>query len=235
MTWIDVVDRYAKTFFDFWLLRPRGFIAAKNRSPSNYLSPYQFLYACLSIVFVVYVVAVSLVATVSLVGTVSLEPTAASIASTTLAGAISGLLLLVLITGLLWGALVFRTLTRVWPIRGSATFVSIFKFRCYMMAIWLPQIVLILFLSLLPVVLVMLKQLSEQGPIWNSISVEEISIWTSIAVLVIGVISSVLTLFFWELPGIAAVNGVSTLRVWAGLLFWPAAFVFAVVGVSFVL
>ena len=105
-------------------------------------------------------------------------------------------------------ALVFRAISRIWNVRGNATFSSIFEFQCYMVAISLPTMALDLLLGPWLALLVELEILPAGS---------NILILASVAFVIDGA-----GLLFWNFPRNAIVNGVSTRRVWAGFLFWPA-------------
>ena len=210
---IELADRYAKTFLDFWLLRPRSFIAAKNRDPSRYLSPYQFLVACLGIALVIYIAAFSL--SQSEIHTATGQPPVTS------AEALAVRMLTFLVAVLLVDSLVIRAVSRIWPIRGGATFSSIFEFRCYMLAIWLPGMALDLLLGPWLLALVLQKILPAGSNI--------------LILATVGSVIGVFAVLFWWFPGVAVINGVSTRRVCAGVLFWPATLgaVFGILGFAY--
>ena len=199
---IEFADHYVKTVLDFWLLRPRGFFAEKNRDPSRYLSPYQFLFATLSIGFVIYVAAFTL----------NLSATQADPSSALVSAHVIRLLTFLVVL-LFLNSLIFRAISRIWPVRGNATFSSIFGFQCYMQAILLPAMVLDLLLGSL------LTELLAR---------ETLPAWSILIPATVGYVLGVVGLLFWNLPGIAVVNGVSMRRVLAGLLFWSVALGFVV-------
>ena len=199
---IEFVDRYAKTFRDFCCLGPRKFNAARNNDPSKYLSPYQLLVVSLSIGFLIFGAAISLSQSVT-----QADSDGQSVPSP---DAIAVYFLAFAVTMLFVNSLIFRAISRIWPIRGSATFRSIFELECYTLAIrMLPPMVLTL--VLLPLVTVLM-------------ATETVSNSSGILILVApAIVITLASLIFLEFPGIAAVNEVSTGRVWAGFLFWPTA------------
>lgn len=201
---IGNADRYINTFLDFWWLRPRKFIAAKNRDPSRYQSPYQFLVASLKIAFGVYI-AIFIVSQ-----SMILETTGQSHVTPPGDHAYIYIVLMIVPAMLFANSLILRAISRIWPVRGCATFSSIFELQCYTLAIRLPAIALLLITPLF-------MKYQEHG-ILPALDITLIFMILHTVDVVIGVAS----LLFWDLPGAAAVNGVSTPRMWAGLLFWPA-------------
>ena len=199
--WINYVDRYAITFIDFWRLRPKRFIAAKNRDPNRYLSPYQFLYGSLCIEFGIYAAAFSL--NQSEIYAVTGQPPITS------ANALAVRFLAYTFVMLIVGALGGRAVSRIWPVRGSATFSSIFEIQCYMLAIILPVMIYDLLI----------------GPLHTALVAREVlPAWSIVISYMVGVVIGTLGGLFWNIPGVAVVNGVSTRRMLSGVLLWGAVF-----------
>ena len=208
---IEVAGRYIKTFLDFCSLRPRKFIAAKNRDPSRYLSPYQFFVFSLIIGFFIYGAAFSL--NLSVIHEATGQPPVAS------PNALAIQVLAFFVVMLVVNSLVIRAVSRIWPVRGSATFASIFELECYVLGIRLwPSMALTLLLS----------------PWLTALGAQQL-LTAGNTFLILFIPSAVIgatTTLFWEFPGVAVANGVSTLRVWAGVLFWSVA-LGSVVGIMF--
>lgn len=195
--WIQFVNRYARTFFDFWCLRPRRFYNAKSSDSKNYLTPYEFLVGSLSIGFPTYFTAFSLAQ--SKIHEVSGQPPVSG------AEALAIQFLALLVVLLFVNALLFRAVSRIWPVGGSASFSSIFEIQCYMMAIYLPAMIMDLLL----------------GPTLTGLLARQmVTPLSSLIPFLLGLVLGVFGLVFWNLPGVALANGVSTRRMWAGYLFW---------------
>ena len=200
---IDMIDRYIVTFLDLIRLRPRRFIVEKNRIPTGYMSPYQFLFASLSIVFIICATSISLERFV-FSNALPAFPGKEDLPSPE---TISVYLLTFTVAMMLLNSLYFRIVSRWWPIRGSATFRAIFKLQCYGIGIRLVpsmalQLIMIPFLTGLV-----------------AIEVLTFGSYMIVCVAIGGLIGSV-SLVLWDVPGVAAVNGVSTQRCWGGIAFW---------------
>ena len=197
---IEIADRYIKTYIDFLTLRPRRFIAAKNKDPKRYLPPNQFLVFTLGIGIAIQLSTFTLIL-------------ADSQLATTLARAVAITFAAMLVVVMFLESIFFRAISRIWPIRGIANFSSIFGLQCYMSAFVLPGMVIDLLGTFL--VLILAKGLLAEWKVFLA---------NGVAGLLIGILS----LLFWNLPGIAAINKVSTRRVLAGYFFWPVALGFIV-------
>ena len=104
-------------------------------------------------------------------------------------------------------SMVFRAISRIWPVQGSASFSSIFELQCYTLALrLLPATVINLLLGPLLTALVAHNTLSESS--------------SNLILFTTGAVIGVAVLLFWDFPGVAVLNGVSTRRVWAGFVFW---------------
>ena len=195
----DLIERYIKTFVDFLALRPKRFFNAKNSDPSLYLTPYQFLVVTLIIGFFIYVSAYLLT---------QLPVHETSGQHTKYAQAFAYRILALLLLIVLVNSILFRAISRIWPLRGNATFSSIFELQCYMLATLLPAMILDLVL----------------GPLFNELIKNEILQESSYLILFnLGNIIGLIGLIFWNIPGVAVVNGVSIKRVWASYIFWSVA------------
>lgn len=192
---INLVDRYARTFIDFWTLRPRKFMSKFDQDSSKYLSPYQFLYVSLCFTFFVFISEIGLTATALRPG---YHPASAS----------AGWSLSVFGLMFALNSLAFRTVSRVWPIRGSATFSSIFEIQCYTMAIYVPLMLL--------------------GLVLSPLSSVPLSFNIQWIVFAIGFVYGIPVFFLWQIPAVAIANRVSSARVIAGFLFWSAVLGFAI-------
>ena len=202
---LHLAENYLVTTLDFWRLRPKRFMAAKRQNPTRYMPPYQFLVLSLGIAFLCYVAAYFLSLSLNLS-----EPNANPEA---LARVLALRLVTYLCFVLLLSSLFYRAISRIWPISGRASFLSILEMQCYMQAIWLPIYALDLFLIPLFTDLEATEVLSRRG--------------ADITFLVLGTIFGTVLSLFWLIPGVATVNGVSAARIWAGLLFWGVALGFA--------
>lgn len=196
----QVAHRFVTTVVDFWRLRPKRFLLKRDQDPSRYLTPYEFLATSLGLGFTMYVATISLIQSEVYKATGDQDGTSVE--------ALATRLLAYLVAVLVLNSILFRAISRVWPVRGRATFLSIFQFQCYTLAIFLPGMALDLLFTPLVVAGILRKII----PDW--------SILVLIAPIAgIGLVGTL----FWEFPGVAFLNGVSTRRLWAGYLFWPAA------------
>lgn len=195
-TLVELAERYIKTFIDFLALRPKSFLDARNREPSLYLTPYQFLVLTLIFGFFIYT---------SYFLLTQLTVHEAPGQAVEKAKAVAFRMLALFVFLLFVNSLFIRAISRIWPLRGNATFSSIFQFHCYMPAILLPAMMLDLLL----------------GPLlYELIKIKILPAWSFLILLVLGAIIGLFGLIFWNIPGIAVINGVSTKRVWASLVFW---------------
>ncbi|MDD9983239.1 MAG: hypothetical protein OXU81_18090 [Gammaproteobacteria bacterium] len=204
--WINFLSRYTHTAIDFWRLQPKYFIAAIGREPDRYLAPYPFFVGFLGIEFVLC----TALFTVTQSEVISVSEQVSAFAQ---AAAVRQLALITL--AIVLNAVVFRALSRVWPIKGSATFRSVFAFQCYMSAIILPLTMLDLLVQ--PVIVGL-----------NGGSMPE---WGIGMLVLFGLAVGGFGLLFRNFPGIAYINGVSTTRVFEGYVFWSVV-VGVIIGVA---
>ena len=182
----DQVERYIRTFLDCWTLRPRRFMEAIDLNPSRYLTPYRFFFYSLLILFTLFL------AEAGLAQTALVEvPDPRAIATWALT---------LFVVFFLVNSLVLRAISRLRPVRGNATLVSILNGQCYTVAIVLPFTAVVFILS-------------------PFLAVLGISTCT---IILIGFMWSVVVTFGWQLPLAALANGVSTGRIVGGLLLWGA-------------
>ena len=195
---IEYVNRFARTVAAFWRLKPRDFVLATARHGGKFLSPYQFLCVFGSIGVIIYTSYFVLVSGV-------VQGTAEeSIAPWARALAIRQLVLIVV--SAVVTALYHRAISRVWPVRGSASFRSVLSFRIFFLSGLLPIAVLDLLVG--PVLFALVARAVLPPP----------AVWLLVVVgFVVGVVLEVVK----GVPGFAAMNGVSIARAWAGLIFWP--------------
>lgn len=194
---IELVDKYARTLIDFWRLRPRRFFLSVTKTPKKYLTAPQFLASSSALAFAL------LVASIGLVSAVLKQSDAQGTTAEPKALAVQ--VVVFVIANLLLGSLYFRAISRVWPVKGKAAFSSIFELQCYMMAIIVP-------LSAFDLLV---------GPtIANLVSMYILPAWCQFVQPVIGLMIGLAGLFFWQFPGVAFLNGVSTGRIWLGFFFW---------------
>ncbi|MCY3678940.1 MAG: hypothetical protein OXH66_15355 [Gemmatimonadetes bacterium] len=195
----DDIARYMHTFIDFCRLGPAAFTEARGAKPSRYLSPYQF---CAWTLVIGFAIAGATFVRLHFATTGTVKT---GLASANAAGVVT-----VAVSSLVLSSLMFRAISRAWPIRGHADFSSIFEIHCYLLAMgWLPTSAINLLL------IPWLAGLAAAG------TLAVLSVFL-VPVLVIGAPIGLLRDILWGCPGIAAVNGVPTSRVWAGLLFWSA-------------
>lgn len=194
---LEVTDRFARTFIDFWRLRPKRFLSAVARSPMDYLTPYQFLVASLGIVFAMLVATIALVQGTmqGVTGQAPVTPAQALAVRTTV----------FVVANLVVGSLIFRSISRVWPVKGIASFRTIFELQCYMMAIITPLAAIDVLVA--PIIAELVGRNITPG-------------WTALLPSGLGLIVGFAGFLFWNMPGVAHLNGVSTARLWLGLLFW---------------
>ncbi len=195
-SYVEQIGRYIRTVIDFWRLRPKRFMAAINDNPTRYLPPLQFLAFTVVIGFFVYS------ATFFLALLIAPETSAQiiQIGSISLEGTarVFAIYVMALIIFILFvETILFRIISNIWPIKGGASFSAIFEFQCYMLATIVPLILLDLLLSPL-------------------IALE----WVVGLKLSLGLLIGILSLLFWQVPGIAIISGVTTGRLWGGVLFW---------------
>jgi len=118
-----------------------------------------------------------------------------------------------LVVNLVLGSLAFRAISRIWPVKGIASFASIFELQCNMMAIVTPVAAVDILLD----------------PILAELVVRDIlPVWSLLVQASIGGIVGFAGFLFWNMPGVAQLNNVSTSRLWLGFLFWTV--VLSVVG-----
>lgn len=194
---LELVERYGHTFIDFWLLRPRRFLVAVKKNKDKYISPMQFLVLTLGIGFAMTVAMISL--SYSALESVTGEkphgdPTA-----------LATLVIVASLVTMVFGTLATRFVCGVWPVRGGATFVPLFEFQCYLSALLLP--VMAIYVILVPI----LRQL---------VASEIVPVWVGFIPAVLGLLASLIVGVVYQLPGTAYIAGVSTARLWLGVIFW---------------
>ena len=192
-SYVEQLGRYIRTVIDFWRLRPKRFMAAVNDNPTRYLPPFQFLAFTVVIGFLAYSAAFSLVLLIAAGTSAQIGNISLEWAARTLATYVMALMIFILFVE----TVVFRILSNIWPIKGGASFSAIFEFQCYMLATIVPSILLDLLSS----------------PLMALEWVDKLK--GSLAILI-----GISSLLFWQLPGIAIINGVTMSRVFGGLLFW---------------
>jgi hypothetical protein len=190
---LDLVDRYARTFFDFWRLRPRQFLSARGSVPDAYLSAYQFLVISLGLTFGMMVIALTL----SFAAVQGADPTSASSDPKAIAG--QTIVLLIMLLGV--NSLILCLAARLPPVRRRPSLPAVFEFNCYTLSIALPMYA-ITFL-----VLPMLAGLVAQGLVPS---------WSVFILMGFSYLVGMISFFVYTLPGIACISGVSTGRMVAG-------------------
>ena len=197
---IDLADRYVKTVIDFWRLRPRRFFPALDTSSTRYLTAPQFLAVSIGLMFAVYAASYALTSTAlerAGAGELIESPDAEALR-----------IVVFFLANLVAATLFLRGISRVWPIKGSATFESIFKLQCYMMAIFVPVAAVDLLV----------------GPIMAEMIVRGFISETSILINIsAGMAIGLLAFILYQVPGVAFLNDTSIGRIYAGLVFWVVA------------
>ena len=196
--WLGVGERYILTSLDFWRLRPRRFMMRREARPSRYLSPVQFLLVSLIIFFGLNFLIFSFPNVRESISWIlsSDDPR--------MYGAV--LAVLYTIVALLLGSILYLAISKLWPIRGPATYLQIIEFQCYMTAISLPMTGLMVVIA----------------PCWRtfvgdgSIGIEDLGLAINATII----LYSILTALFWQWPGIAVLNRTSTARIGLAVVFW---------------
>ncbi len=199
MNIIEYVDGFIKTVVEFWRLRPREFVAAIRRAEQGYLSPYKFLVVFFTLAGVAWGASLTLHQAVLKAAAMTGESIQVPVDSLVV------MIVVISLASVVVSSLCIRTISRFWPIRGQATFVEILNFEIYTLAIALPMVAV----DVIVTPLLTLLEVLEIVPPW-SIFVQIATLWLAALVCNIAKV----------MPGLAAVNGVSTARMWAGLLFW---------------
>jgi len=202
---LELIDRYGRTFVDFWRLRPRKFYPSIEENPSAYVSPMQFLAISLGIAFVMGVVAITL----------SFSELESASGSKPIGDprALAGRLIVFIFFMLIVATLLYRILCALWPIRGRASFLQIFEHQCFMMAVILPSSALDVLINPL---------------VTGLVAKDLVPPWAAFVPFLLGFLIGQITVFLYQVPGAAYVCGVTTLRFWMGLLFWCASIGFLV-------
>ncbi len=205
---IEYADRFARTSIDFWRLRPRDFVAATaatTRSADGYLSPYEFLAVFWVIGTGIYAVTITLVFSAAFGRDIEL--------SELWVGAAAFRTLALVVFLVVVNAVYVRAISRFWPVRGRAKFTDILEYQIYALAMVLP--IMVIDLLVLPLL------------VWL-IAEEIVSAWSLLLYVAAAFGFGFVVQIVKDIPGVAAVNGVSTARMWGGLLFWP--FIVVMVG-----
>ena len=196
----ELLDKYQITFIDFWRLRPRGFLIRVRAEPTKYLSAAQFMGVSSTLMLALIVIAMS-------VNQQNIEKiTGSKMASPE---ALAGRYLVMILVVLLGNTLLYRIISPRWPVRGKVNFVSLFEFQCYMVAILIPFLVIDVVLDPIGISLVASKVAPS---------------WVLFIPAVIGGVAGFVCYFLYQNPGIAALNGVSSLRMFLGTAFWVMVF-----------
>lgn len=195
---IEIVDKYARTFFDFWRLRPRRFFLFVTKTPEKYLTAPQFLASSLALLFALHVASISLSRAV-------LKQSGVQEGMTAEPKALAVQAVVFVILNLFLGSLQFWAISRAWPVKGKAAFSSIFELHCYTVAIFVPFVAFALLVSPF---------------IAHLVSMDILPAWCYFVQPVISLMISLAGLAFWQFPGVAFLNAVSTGRLWFGFCFW---------------
>ena len=201
---IEYTELYLRTFYDFLVLRPRRFLAIRTTEPSRYLSPNKFL-----IISVIILLSLSSAAFLLLGAKIVDKNNPPPLSIGEIARLFSMGIVLVMLINLIVVSLFFRVFSAIWPIKGKATFRSIFDLQCYMTAIHLIGFIIIF--------TIYISNPEGSGPNQQLTGFDEF-------LLVLLFLYMITASFIFNLPGLAAINGVSSLRVFAGFFFWCAIF-----------
>ena len=194
------VNQYIKTSIDFWKLRPRKFHERERSDPLRYLPPYQFLWYNLSILFFLFSATLVVILTYFEDGWIMII--------------FSSVYMVVLVLDLIINTSLYTLLSKIWPIRGKSTFLSIFKSNCYTSSALIPPAALILIDFSIILVLNGNIDHINQTPLESSLKL------FLIISIIISVPYTIIVWAVWQIPGIAVVNGVSTSRVFYGFFLW---------------
>lgn len=195
---IELVDKFGKTFFDYWRLAPDRFIKAQRSQTEKYLSPYQFLGVCLILCFTMLLVQFGLIDGILVDVTGQKPATEPKVRAGRL------LVLFVFLTGI--SSIFVSIASRPWPIRRRVPVETVFKFMCFAQAAMLiPGVA---FDTLLM-------------PVVGELALREIiPYWITWIPFVIGLLGGTIIYFVYVLPGLALLAGVSKSRMFWGLFFW---------------
>ena len=196
--WLAFGERYVTTFLDFWRLRSRTFIVERNKDISKYMSPYQFAIASFVVIFAIDLAAYSinksdLIKASNLPMSIDTSEYALAVMATTFA-----------IVTLVFSALFYFVISKIWPIRSFSAFTEILQFQCYMLSVELPMKVTFMYMM----------------PWWGQLFMADdasLGFWIVVSVIFLYKIA---ILAVWGWPGIALIVDRSTLRVAIGSVFW---------------
>lgn len=192
---LELLDKFQTTFLDFWRLRPRTFLTQASVDRARYMPPAQFVGTSSILLLAMLVVDVSL-------SHGDLEKLAGEkIASPE---ALAGRLLVFVIFILFLNTIFSRIISPQWPIRGRATLISIFEFQCYMTATLVPAGAIDVLLD----------------PLLLHIVLNGAPYWILYIPLAIGYVLGLIFYFVYQNPGLAHLNGVSSLRMLLGTILW---------------
>jgi len=199
---LEVLDKYLTTFLDFWRLRPRKFLSLTREQPTRYLSPGQFVGVSSTIIVALIVVSLS-------VARLDIEKIAGFQMPSS--EAVAGRQLVFILALLFANTLFYRIVSRIWPIKGKGTLVSIFEFQCYLTALLVPMAAVDVLID--PITIAMVAHGTPS--------------WVLFIPGTIGFTAGSALFFLYQNPGLAELNGVSSLRMLFGSLFWMVVLSFA--------
>lgn len=199
---LEVVDRYARTFFDMWRLGPRQFLLTQQNSPGTYLSAYQFLVVSLGLILAMTIPAISL-------SQAEFKDVGDAISTALDPKALASLSIVVLIVELGINSFLYYLCARLPPVRTRPSMSALFEVNCYLLSTAIP----ITAISSLVMPFVAAFAAYHLVPVWTLFIPSGLS-------LLLG-----LVLFFvYTNPGMAYVSGVSSARMLAALaLLWVIA------------
>ena len=216
---------YARTFIDFWKFRPQKFIAKVEQDPSSYAKPFSFIKQSITLIIVVFLLIFFAVESVGKVeqlvvplqslggqktevASSSKEANIVSATEKEIASSteIAYKYTAALILSLFLSALTYTIISKVWPVRGKASFLCILKFECYTLSITIPY--LIISFIVLSALIISPADMEKHAFEWQ--------IYDGVIYLIYALIASAI----WEIPGIATINNVSLKRMWGGILLW---------------
>jgi hypothetical protein len=199
----DVIDKFTATIIDFWTLRPRKFLESVKNDQSRYLSPPQFLLACLSLISALDFIVLSFYKAMSAdtlehFPFLKIKPDPAIVA-----GRQTVFLLLILVAQ----SLIIRGASW-WPIKSKATLKNIMYYQFYSLAVSL--LFPVLDVILIPLILNYIDSTKSQE------SINLLHLLPKIYYL-IGIILGLI----YSFPGYAKFNRVSTWDMYGAVgVFW---------------
>ena len=111
----DIVDKYCTTVVDFWVMRPRKFLASHSTNPDRYLTQPQFLLACMGLLTILIGSTFSFYRELRKDVLGMLPALELQADAKVLAGRQATLVLFVVV----FNTITLRIISRLWPVRGT--------------------------------------------------------------------------------------------------------------------